>query len=98
MRQKDLLGDKHRHQAYLPAARSAFGSPIASIGSSVVNIYKGCLQLQVGLHFMASQSGASPDIAALSSLRNFSNGLRSGLKSSCGGPCQIAERCFVGVD
>jgi glutamine---fructose-6-phosphate transaminase (isomerizing) len=41
------------------------GLPVASIGPSVTSVYKGHLQLQDGLHFTVSQSGASPDILAL---------------------------------
>ncbi len=41
------------------------GLPVASIGPSVTSVYNGRLQLQDGLHFTVSQSGASPDIVAL---------------------------------
>lgn len=41
------------------------GVPVASIGPSVTSVYNGRLQLQDGLHFTVSQSGASPDIVAL---------------------------------
>jgi len=41
------------------------GLPVASIGPSITSVYNGRLQLQDGLHFTVSQSGASPDIIAL---------------------------------
>ncbi|MEG7382035.1 SIS domain-containing protein, partial [Bacillus subtilis] len=41
------------------------GVPVASIGPSVTSVYNGRLDLQDGLHFTVSQSGASPDIIAL---------------------------------
>jgi glucosamine--fructose-6-phosphate aminotransferase (isomerizing) len=41
------------------------GLPVASIGPSVTSVYNARLQLQDGLHFTVSQSGASPDIVAL---------------------------------
>ncbi len=41
------------------------GLPVASIGPSVTSVYNARLQLQEGLHFTVSQSGASPDIVAL---------------------------------
>ncbi|KAB0564850.1 SIS domain-containing protein [Brucella pituitosa] len=41
------------------------GLPVASIGPSVTSVYNSRLQLQDGLHFTVSQSGASPDIVAL---------------------------------
>jgi glutamine---fructose-6-phosphate transaminase (isomerizing) len=41
------------------------GLPVASIGPSVTSVFNGRLQLQDGLHFTVSQSGASPDIVAL---------------------------------
>ncbi|WP_079210485.1 SIS domain-containing protein [Brucella pituitosa] len=43
----------------------SLGLPVASIGPSVTSVYQGRLQLQDGLHFTVSQSGASPDIVAL---------------------------------
>ncbi|OYR16753.1 SIS domain-containing protein [Brucella grignonensis] len=41
------------------------GLPVASIGPSITSVYNSRLQLQDGLHFTVSQSGASPDIVAL---------------------------------
>ncbi|WP_254799423.1 SIS domain-containing protein [Falsochrobactrum tianjinense] len=41
------------------------GVPVASVGPSITSVYNGRLQLEDGLHFTISQSGASPDIIAL---------------------------------